>query len=114
MIVLTVGLNTVENGLKQKLQQDDDETPLEEKLEVLADQIGKMGMWAAGLTLIALVFHLLVDSFKGHHPIFSLQFLNKLVDYVIISVSLIVMAVPEGLPLAVTISLAYSVGKMKD
>ena len=35
-------------------------------------------------------------------------------DAIIISVSLIVMAVPEGLPLAVTISLAYSVGKMKD
>jgi Ca2+ transporting ATPase len=36
------------------------------------------------------------------------------VDYLIIAVSIIVMAVPEGLPLAVTISLAYSVGKMKD
>lgn len=96
------------------LQQDDDGTPLQEKLVVLADQIGMMGMWAAGLTLIALTLHLLWDSYQGNHPIFSLMFLNKLVDYVIISVSLIVMAVPEGLPLAVTISLAYSVGKMKD
>lgn len=34
--------------------------------------------------------------------------------YFIIAVSIIVMAVPEGLPLAVTIALAYSVGKMKD
>jgi len=40
--------------------------------------------------------------------------LKKVVEYIIISVSLIVMAVPEGLPLAVTISLAYSVGKMKE
>ena len=37
-----------------------------------------------------------------------------MVDYFIIAISIIVMAVPEGLPLAVTISLAYSVGKMKD
>lgn len=40
--------------------------------------------------------------------------LNVLVEYFIIAVSIIVIAVPEGLPLAVTISLAYSVGKMKD
>jgi heme exporter protein D len=39
---------------------------------VLADQIGKLGMLAAGLTLLALVGHLLVDSVKGHHAIFSL------------------------------------------
>lgn len=40
--------------------------------------------------------------------------MNALVSYFIIAVSIIVIAVPEGLPLAVTISLAYSVGKMKD
>ena len=33
---------------------------------------------------------------------------------IIIAVSIVVVAVPEGLPLAVTIALAYSVGKMKD
>jgi Ca2+ transporting ATPase len=36
------------------------------------------------------------------------------VKYFIVAVSIVVIAVPEGLPLAVTISLAYSVGKMKD
>lgn len=39
---------------------------------------------------------------------------NSLVEYFIIAVSILVLAVPEGLPLAVTIALAYSVGKMKD
>lgn len=43
-----------------------------------------------------------------------MEFFNKLVEYFIIAVSIVVIAVPEGLPLAVTISLAYSVGKMKD
>ena len=71
-------------------------------------------MLAAAVTLAALTMHLLVDCFKYGNPIFSLIFLGKFVEYVIIAVSLIVMAVPEGLPLAVTISLAYSVGKMKD
>lgn len=40
--------------------------------------------------------------------------MNILVSYFIIAVSIVVIAVPEGLPLAVTISLAYSVGKMKE
>ena len=71
-------------------------------------------MWGAGLLLAALVVHLLIDAINLGHPILSIQFLKKVVEAIIIAVSLIVMAVPEGLPLAVTISLAYSVGKMKD
>lgn len=62
MLVLTVGVNTVENGLKMKLQKEDDTTPLQEKLTVLADQIGQIGMGGAGLLLLALVGHLLYDS----------------------------------------------------
>ncbi len=40
--------------------------------------------------------------------------LKMTVNFLIIGITIIVVAVPEGLPLAVTISLAYSVGKMKD
>jgi P-type E1-E2 ATPase len=40
--------------------------------------------------------------------------LNELIGYLIIAITVIVVAVPEGLPLAVTISLAYSVMKMKE
>lgn len=43
----------------------------------------------------------------------SISTLNSLVTFVIIGITIIVVAVPEGLPLAVTISLAYSVMKMK-
>ena len=71
-------------------------------------------MYSAGFTFIALFLHLLVDTFGGKHTLFSMEFLNALVEYFIIAVSIVVIAVPEGLPLAVTISLAYSVGKMRD
>jgi Ca2+ transporting ATPase len=37
-----------------------------------------------------------------------------MVRFLIVAITIIVVAIPEGLPLAVTISLAYSVGKMKD
>lgn len=93
---------------------EDDKTPLQEKLADLADQIGVIGMYSALLTFAALMLHLLWDTFKGAHVLFSMEFLNDLVEYFIIAVSIVVIAVPEGLPLAVTISLAYSVGKMKD
>lgn len=93
---------------------EEDKTPLQEKLADLADQIGVIGMYSALLTFAALLLHLLWDTYKGAHMLFSMEFLNDLVEYFIIAVSIVVLAVPEGLPLAVTISLAYSVGKMKD
>jgi len=114
MIVLCVGHNTVENKLRAKLVTEDEQTPLQEKLSVLADQIGVFGMWSAGLTFGALCLHLLWATAQGHHNLFSIEFLNHLVDYFIIAVSILVLAIPEGLPLAVTIALAYSVGQMKD
>jgi magnesium-transporting ATPase (P-type) len=40
--------------------------------------------------------------------------LNLAINIVIFAITILVMAVPEGLPLAVTLSLAYSVSKMKD
>lgn len=45
---------------------------------------------------------------------FSFKTLEHLIDYLIIAITVIVVAVPEGLPLAVTISLAFSVMKMKE
>ena len=46
--------------------------------------------------------------FKGWDP----KYIKELLEYFIIGVTVLVVAVPEGLPLAVTISLAYSVRKM--
>ncbi len=80
----------------------------------MANQIGKIGIGSATLTFIALLIHLIVDLFHNSGCVICYETLNKLVSYFIIAVSIVVIAVPEGLPLAVTISLAYSVGKMKD
>ena len=71
-------------------------------------------MYSAGLTFAALLLHLIWDIYQGKYALMSIEILNMLVEYFIIAVSIVVMAVPEGLPLAVSISLAYSVGKMKD
>lgn len=74
-------------------------------------------MYAAIATFICMIGHIIhgltqSDNFVG--SLLSLETLHELVDAFIVSVSIIVVAVPEGLPLAVTIALAYSVGKMRD
>ncbi|KAM6986833.1 plasma membrane calcium-transporting ATPase 1 isoform 1-T2 [Aplochiton taeniatus] len=89
---------------------------LQGKLTKLAVQIGKAGLVMSAITVIILVVLFVVDTFwvqnlpwvKECTPIY-VQFFVK---FFIIGVTVLVVAVPEGLPLAVTISLAYSVKKM--
>lgn len=74
-------------------------------------------MYAALATFLCMLGHIVHDAYATGNfmgSLFSLATLLHLVDAFIIAVSIIVVAVPEGLPLAVTIALAYSVGKMKD
>jgi magnesium-transporting ATPase (P-type) len=74
-------------------------------------------MVAAGFTFLCMLGHIFYDSYATGDfvgALFTLNTLHHLVEAFIIAVSIIVVAVPEGLPLAVTIALAYSVGKMKD
>jgi P-type E1-E2 ATPase len=86
------------------------------KLETIANQIGKMGVFVAVLTFIAMVVRMLFDIFlfnPGQEGVSSI-IINSVLDAFIIAVTVIVVAVPEGLPLAVTISLAFSVSKMYE
>lgn len=59
---------------------------------------------------INLVVKTVLDDNK---TLFDMSTLSELVNFLIIAITVIVVAVPEGLPLAVTIALAYSVSKMK-
>lgn len=82
----------------------------------LADDIGRIGMTVAGVVFVGMLLHLVIEkAFWGHvSELITLNALREIVEYFIIAVTMIVVSVPEGLPLAVTIALAYSVGKMKD
>ncbi|CAD8137228.1 unnamed protein product [Paramecium octaurelia] len=116
ILILAVGENS-QWGISKKLmtqQSKDDKTPLQEKLAILADQIGEYGLKAAIITFISMTLHLLYDAAFNEYPLFSAHAVKEILNFFIVSVTIIVVAVPEGLPLAVTIALAYSVGKMKD
>ena len=75
---------------------------------------GKVGTIAAGLTMLALIIHLVVNISIGNHCFLCIDSLKEIINSFLIAVTIVVVAVPEGLPLAVTIALAFSVNKMKD
>ena len=93
--------------------QEDNKTPLEIKLNYIADLIGYFGLGSAIITFIALIIQLIIEYFKTAEMSFS-EGLGKILKILILCVSIIVVAIPEGLPLAVTLSLAFSIKKLMD
>ncbi|XP_070789779.1 plasma membrane calcium-transporting ATPase 2 isoform X6 [Pituophis catenifer annectens] len=89
---------------------------LQGKLTKLAVQIGKAGLVMSAITVIILVLYFTIENFvvKKNQwlPECTPVYVQYFVKFFIIGVTVLVVAVPEGLPLAVTISLAYSVKKM--
>jgi Ca2+ transporting ATPase len=112
---------------KNEAPKSSKKTPLQIKLDVICDQVGKVGLGAAILTFTVLTGKLLVNDFilrdecdptKLKDPncldIDYIGLLKEIIRFFIIGITIVVVAIPEGLPLAVTISLAYSVGQMKE
>ena len=85
-------------------------TPLNRQLDKLSGIIGKIGFTVAGLTFFALIIR---DYAVGLLTFsFTLENMTLLLSFFMIAVTLIVVAVPEGLAMSVTLSLAYSMRKM--
>ncbi|XP_013876792.1 plasma membrane calcium-transporting ATPase 1 isoform X2 [Austrofundulus limnaeus] len=108
-----------EDGELQKKKKNlpkKEKSVLQGKLTKLAVQIGKAGLFMSTLTVIILITRFLIDTFSIQGLPWTAEcasiYVQFLVKFFIIGVTVLVVAVPEGLPLAVTISLAYSVKKM--
>ena len=78
---------------------------------MIFSQIGHVGMLAAFLTFLAGVINIWAMNKTGGEPS-KQDITNGVINAFILSVTIVVVASPEGLPLAVTISLAYSTKKM--
>jgi Ca2+ transporting ATPase len=85
---------------------------LQAKLTKLALQIGYGGTIAAVATVIVLTIRFCIEYFAIEGKSWDMYYLQYFVKFFIIGVTVLVVAVPEGLPLAVTLALAYSVRKM--
>lgn len=110
--------DAVADRVSRKLTVQLDETPLQHKLAVLAGLISKVGYVASVAIFVALLIRGIVRgdlAWPGPEDSFSaiwLGNLNHLLEYFVYMVIVIVVAVPEGLPMSVTVSLALAMRKM--
>ncbi|KAD5960941.1 hypothetical protein R6Q59_013961 [Mikania micrantha] len=116
MLVTAVGMRTQWGKLMATLSEGgDDETPLQVKLNGVATVIGKIGLYFAMVTFAVLVQKLVSRKIiEGSHFSWSGDDALALLEYFAIAVTIVVVAVPEGLPLAVTLSLAFAMKKMMN
>ncbi len=107
--VTAVGDNT-ENGKVFKESQIDNsvKTPLNEQL----DRLGRMVSISSYVIAAIIVVGRMVMYFTHHAQFDWLDFIQYALQTLMIAVTLVVVAVPEGLPMAVTLSLAYSMRRM--
>ncbi|KAL6145199.1 hypothetical protein ACLB2K_055887 [Fragaria x ananassa] len=116
MLVTTVGMRTEWGKLMETLSEGgEDETPLQVKLNGVATIIGKIGLAFAVVTFMVLAVRFLVEkALSNEITDWSSTDAMTLLNYFAIAVTIIVVAVPEGLPLAVTLSLAFAMKKLMN
>lgn len=113
MVVIAVGINSVAGKIKARVYEsedheddlggDDENSPLFVKLDLIAKQIGLAGTVAACVAFIAsCIIGLGINKESA----------SAIVDYLLVAITVLAVAVPEGLPLAVTLALAFSSSKM--
>ncbi len=112
------GPETEEKRVKRKLTISKELTPLQVKLTQLAEMISKVGYIAAVAIFLALLIirgliggQVLPEADKSFGDNF-LKIAGSLLNYFVYMVIIIVVAVPEGLPMSVTVSLALAMRKM--
>ena len=151
-IVIAVGEHSQKGIIRRTVDnaQENSQTPLEAKLETIAQLIGYFGIGAGIVTLVALMIRFAINFSKDTKEykenskeksvitaiLFNLPYKNNdqnimnhtdndlkdprmavaktILDIIILCISIVVVAIPEGLPLAVTLSLAFSIKKMMD
>ena len=130
-IVIAVGENSQKGIIRRTVDnaREKSKTPLEEKLDTIAKIIGYFGIGAGIVTFITLFIRYMVEftiEMKEYNKQKEenrseegltdprKQVAKKLLNIIILCISIIVVAVPEGLPLAVTLSLAFSVKKLME
>ena len=100
---------------RQSTEQTTEPTPLNIQLTKLANLIGKIGFTAAGLAFAIFFVKdvILFYDFSSFHKFADwLPALQATLKYFMMAVTLIVVAVPEGLPMSVTLSLALNMRRM--
>ena len=111
MRVLAIGDHTEQGKVFEAVQIDNSvKTPLDEQLDGLGRLVAKLSYCVgAGIIIGRILMYFLSPSYGQFH---LLPFIAYLLQTLMIAVTLVVVSVPEGLPMAVTLSLAYSMRRM--
>ena len=111
MRVLAIGDHTEQGKVFEAVQIDNTvKTPLDEQLDGLGRLVAKLSYCVgAGIIIGRILMYFLSPSYVQFH---LLPFIAYLLQTLMIAVTLVVVSVPEGLPMAVTLSLAYSMRRM--
>lgn len=110
MIVTATGVHSSYGKTMMSLQEASEATPLQMKLNTLAEQIAKIGS-AAALLLFVVAFIKFCANLP-HNKASAAEKGQEFMTILITAVTIVVVAVPEGLPLAVTLALAYATKRM--
>lgn len=112
MVIVVVGDQSCIGKIRAMLEQDDETvTPLQEKLIKLADDIGKVALISAIAIMLVLFIRFGIVKIQTQTWDNKAD-LERMLGFFIVGIAVVVMAIPEGLPLSVTLSLAFSVKKM--
>ncbi|XP_031251530.1 putative calcium-transporting ATPase 13, plasma membrane-type [Pistacia vera] len=117
MLITSVGMKTAWGEMMSSTSRDlGEQTPLQVRLNKLTSYIGKIGLAVAVMVLLVLLIRYFTGNttdengnreFTGGKAKFD-DIMNAVVRIIAAAVTILVVAIPEGLPLAVTLTLAYS------
>lgn len=121
MVVTSVGMKTAWGEMMSSITRDSKEqTPLQERLNRLTSSIGKVGLAVAFLVLVVMLIRYFTGNTEDENGLKEFNgvdrdlndVFNSVLRIVSAAVTIVVVAIPEGLPLAVTLTLAYSMKRM--
>ncbi|KAF2458938.1 hypothetical protein BDY21DRAFT_283004 [Lineolata rhizophorae] len=109
-LVTAVGVHSSYGKTMMSLREDNEVTPLQSKLNTLAEYIAKLGGASALLLFVVLFIEFLADL--RHSDASPEEKGQNFLNILIVAITVVVVAVPEGLPLAVTLALAFATTRM--
>ena len=114
LIVTRVGDRTFYGGMAREMQEESRESPLKVRLSDLAKKLSRLGYFAALLIAVADLTHTFLTDLGGDPAVFArpAEWLPPLLHAATLAITVVVVAVPEGLPMMITVVLSANMRRM--